>query len=507
MHFIIHSDLIQWNDKRFIQQALIEIENVKSVVTSLNSCGHSSFLDAGVTNVVVENSANGKWLSQPFSKSITQACNMSSKVWFVLLLCPFICGCIWEALGRKTRDLGSVWEETGQKHNTWFLRAWRRDIQCVGSDIRPPMFDRTDFASWQQRIRFYCRGKENGVNILKSTDEGLFQMGMIRETLGEGEEGALHLGPEQARVYSDLLPEDKERMQLNSKFINNMLLEWGKFITAVKLNRGLKESNYDQLYAYLKQHEGRHNKGRVNNARGSGAVSNGGAQNRLGNVNARQARQIKCYNCNGNGHIARNFTQPKRPQNSEYFKDKILLMQAQENGVVLDEEQLLFIAGGQDNAVDEDVDEPPTMFMVNLSSVDPVYDEACPSYDLNILSKVHDHDNYQDAICELHEVHEMHDNVQPNYVVDSDADYTSDSNMISYDQYVKNNAEPVIQNNVSFVPNDASVMIINKMHEQTAQCVYVKVHTNVVEASLTAELAIYRKQVKLYERRTKFELT
>ncbi|GJY85715.1 hypothetical protein Tco_0499741 [Tanacetum coccineum] len=30
---------------------------------------------------------------------------------------------------------------------------------------------------------------------------------------------------------------------------------------------------------------------------------------------------------------------------------------ATENGVELDEEQLLFIAGGQDNAIDEDVDE------------------------------------------------------------------------------------------------------------------------------------------------------
>ncbi|GJR31058.1 zinc finger, CCHC-type containing protein [Tanacetum coccineum] len=59
------------------------------------------------------------------------------------------------------------------------------------------------------------------------------------------------------------------------------------------------------------------------------------------------------------GHIARNCTQPKRPHNSDYFKDKILLMQAQENGVVLDEEQLLFLASGYDTAVDEDVDEPP----------------------------------------------------------------------------------------------------------------------------------------------------
>ncbi|GKD25761.1 hypothetical protein Tco_1231975 [Tanacetum coccineum] len=56
------------------------------------------------------------------------------------------------------------------------------DIQCAGSDTRPPMLDRTDFASWQQRIRLYCWGKENGVNILKSIDEGPFQMGTFGNT-------------------------------------------------------------------------------------------------------------------------------------------------------------------------------------------------------------------------------------------------------------------------------------------------------------------------------------
>nr|GEW12649.1 integrase, catalytic region, zinc finger, CCHC-type, peptidase aspartic, catalytic [Tanacetum cinerariifolium] len=70
------------------------------------------------------------------------------------------------------------------------------DIQCAGSDTRPPMLDRIDFASWQQRIRLYCQGKENGVNILKSIDEGPFQMGIFSETLAEGEECAFHLGPE-----------------------------------------------------------------------------------------------------------------------------------------------------------------------------------------------------------------------------------------------------------------------------------------------------------------------
>ncbi|GKF51032.1 hypothetical protein Tco_0147499 [Tanacetum coccineum] len=118
--------------------------------------------------------------------------------------------------------------------------------------------------------------------------------------------------------------------------------------------------------------------------------------------------------------------------------------------------------------------------MANLSSADPVYDEVSPSYDSNILSEVPDHDNCQDAVCKHHEVHEMHDDVQPNYVVDSHADYTSNSNMILYDQYVKDNS---------------------------AQYAFVTTHNNVVDKSLTAELRTYKEQVKLYERWAKFELT
>ncbi|GJU69439.1 hypothetical protein Tco_1255698, partial [Tanacetum coccineum] len=47
------------------------------------------------------------------------------------------------------------------------------DIQAAGSDTRPPMLDRTDYESWSQRIWLYCRGKENGVYILQSIDQGL----------------------------------------------------------------------------------------------------------------------------------------------------------------------------------------------------------------------------------------------------------------------------------------------------------------------------------------------
>nr|GEU57251.1 retrovirus-related Pol polyprotein from transposon TNT 1-94 [Tanacetum cinerariifolium] len=48
--------------------------------------------------------------------------------------------------------------------------------------------------------------------------------------------------------------------------------------------------------------------------------------------------------CQGEGHMARQFTKPKRPRSSAWFKEKMLLVQAQESGQVLDEEQLAFLA-------------------------------------------------------------------------------------------------------------------------------------------------------------------
>nr|GEU47229.1 retrovirus-related Pol polyprotein from transposon TNT 1-94 [Tanacetum cinerariifolium] len=412
------------------------------------------------------------------------------------------------------------------------------------------------------------------------------------------------------------------KLQLNSKFVNNMLPEWGRYVMVVKLNRGLRDSNYDQLYAYLKQHEthakenkmilerfskptvdplallsnvsnpqhyspsssassstqvlpplaersstvedlienltntlalftqsyktflsqtnnqlrtssnarnqatvqdggvvvqnvqGRPNRGQGMNPRGGNAARYEGAPNRVGNDNqgqARpgQARTVKCYNCNGTGHIAQNCTQLKRPQNSKYFKDKMLLMQAQENRVALDAKQLLFLVGGQDNVFDDDVDEQliqdlalnmdnvfqaddcdafdsnvdealtsQTMFMANLSFADPVTDEARPSYDSDILSKVPDYEHYLDAACAHHEGH-----------------------------YVRDNEVPVVHSGASSVPTDAFMIIYNDMCESHDPSISNTSRNTVVKNSLTAELATYKEHVKLYEQWAKFELT
>ncbi|GKA67680.1 hypothetical protein Tco_0767597 [Tanacetum coccineum] len=46
-----------------------------------------------------------------------------------------------------------------------------------------------------------------------------------------------------------------QQVQVNTKFLNALLPEWSKFITDVKLAKSLYTTNYDQLYAYLSQHE------------------------------------------------------------------------------------------------------------------------------------------------------------------------------------------------------------------------------------------------------------
>ncbi|GJT31392.1 hypothetical protein Tco_0911667 [Tanacetum coccineum] len=60
-------------------------------------------------------------------------------------------------------------------------------------------------------------GKDNGENIMKSITEGLFKMGMFIQTPAEETEGALQLGPERARVFTDLSAKEKERTSSNAR--------------------------------------------------------------------------------------------------------------------------------------------------------------------------------------------------------------------------------------------------------------------------------------------------
>ncbi|GJW01935.1 hypothetical protein Tco_1560791, partial [Tanacetum coccineum] len=227
--------------------------------------------------------------------------------------------------------------------------------------------------------------------------------------------------------------------------------------------------------------------------------------------------------CNGVGHIARNCTQPKRPHNSDYFKDKMQLMQAQENGAVLDEEELLFLASEQGNTFyadvdnqpvqdlalnednifqvgecdpfDSDVDDEPTaqtIFMANLSSVGSTNPQAGPS-NASILSEVHTLENAVDHSVTNQDEHEIHNEVEQSNVIDSTSVYMGNNNVIPYEQYLS-------VNNISVIPSCAYSNLNNV-------CVSSDNDVFVPHDPIANELKIYKEQVTIYEQRAKFELT
>ncbi|GKB69564.1 retrovirus-related pol polyprotein from transposon TNT 1-94 [Tanacetum coccineum] len=53
---------------------------------------------------------------------------------------------------------------------------------------------------------------------------------------------------------------------------------------------------------------------------------------------------VICYNCKGEGHMSKQCTKPKRKWDDSWFKDKVLLVQAQASGQILHEEELAFLA-------------------------------------------------------------------------------------------------------------------------------------------------------------------
>ncbi|GKB37257.1 integrase, catalytic region, zinc finger, CCHC-type containing protein [Tanacetum coccineum] len=54
-----------------------------------------------------------------------------------------------------------------------------------------------------------------------------------------------------------------EQFQVNTKFLNSLPPEWSKFVTDVKLVKYLHTSNFNQLHAYLEQHELHENEVRI----------------------------------------------------------------------------------------------------------------------------------------------------------------------------------------------------------------------------------------------------
>ncbi|GKB30676.1 hypothetical protein Tco_0870077 [Tanacetum coccineum] len=179
------------------------------------------------------------------------------------------------------------------------------NVIVAGADNRPPMLDKTNYSSWASRMLLYIKGKPNGKLLVDYVLNGPFQYGIIVEP-------GTKTTPATARVrtYTDLTDEEKLResvditetnivlqesklyddfdtftskpeetvhsnymrfaqlindihtigmsmkpLQVNIKFVNYLQPEWSKFVTDVRLAKDMHTTNFDHLYAHLRQHE------------------------------------------------------------------------------------------------------------------------------------------------------------------------------------------------------------------------------------------------------------
>ncbi|GJX99609.1 hypothetical protein Tco_0356628 [Tanacetum coccineum] len=221
-----------------------------------------------------------------------------------------------------------------------------------------------------------------------------------------------------------------------------------------------------------------------------------------------QERQISYVA--GERYMSKQCTKPRSKQDDSWFKDKVLLVQAQASGQILHEAELAFLADlgiqkGQAtqtvithnaayqaddlDAYDSDCDELNTAkaaLMVNLSH-----------YGLDTLTEVHNHDNVNNNMINQ-AVQVMPSSKQLNVVNHSETEITSDSNIIPYSQYVIESQQTAVQNSNSSAQQDALILsVIEQLRTQVANYTKINMENKSVNDMLTAELERYKEQVKM----------
>ncbi|GKC48668.1 hypothetical protein Tco_1071413 [Tanacetum coccineum] len=221
--------------------------------------------------------------------------------------------------------------------------------------------------------------------------------------------------------------------------------------------------------------------------------------------------------------MTRQCTKPKRRRNYAWFKEKAMLAEALYLGMVLDEEQMSFLANNGDTVTtSQQSQEIPTLAAFQTDDLD-AFDFNCDeapsasaipmaklsSHDSATLSEVPTHDNYLDNHVIDHTMQGIHNSEQLvfNNDTDIDNDITSESNMISYEKYLNETKNMVVQNTSSSTQHESMMMfVIEEMSNQVVKCNEVDKENKMINESLTAELERYKEQIKLFKERQKFDL-
>ncbi|GJR48586.1 hypothetical protein Tco_1316689 [Tanacetum coccineum] len=531
------------------------------------------------------------------------------------------------------------------------LIAWNGTavIDSVGS---PPLQRNLDAKALMLRIKpvasplhksrmlLYIKGKKNGRMMLESIENGPLVYPTIEENdairpkkyaklikqeklqmtaakdiwdrvnlLMKGTE--LSYQERKCKLYNEFDKFTSDKVQVNTKFLNALQPKWSKFVTDVKLAKNLYTTNYDQLYAYLSQHEGHANEARMLRERYPDPLalvanyqtqSNSSQYPQQLSSTPQQAHSSQpCLPTYEAPHHPQqyqhafqaqlNHTPPSVPQNDYHtppisqqpqaeflqldlglvvpsflpgddpiaclnkamaFMVTVQQVQGRQgqsfagtgtkgnatssrgnnvagqarvvkcyNYQVLDEEQLAFLA--EHGVADGQATQTTITHNVAFQTDDlDAYDLDCDdislakavrmanlsSYDSDVLSKVPQHDTYQNDDMINQSVQETHYFEQ--FLIDyiPDNEITSDSNIISYEQYLQETQNAIVQDTNSFAQQDAMIIFMfEQMSNQVTNYDMINKENKLVNESLTAELERYNERVKTFEQIINIDLS
>ncbi|GJU26434.1 integrase, catalytic region, zinc finger, CCHC-type containing protein [Tanacetum coccineum] len=193
-----------------------------------------------------------------------------------------------------------------------------------------------------------------------------------------------------------------------------------------------------------------------------------------------------CYNCKEEGHMSKQCTKSRRKRDDSWFKDKVLLVQAEASGQTLHEEELAFLANPR-ILKGQATQTVITHNVVYQADDLDAYDSNCDELNTAKVALMVNLSHYDsDALTES------------NIVNHSETEITSDSNIIPYSQYVIKSQQAVVQNSNSSAQQDELILsVIEQLKTQVANCIKINLENKSVNDTLTAELESYKDQVKV----------
>ncbi|GJY57072.1 integrase, catalytic region, zinc finger, CCHC-type containing protein [Tanacetum coccineum] len=200
----------------------------------------------------------------------------------------------------------------------------------------------------------------------------------------------------------------------------------------------------------------------------------------------------------------------EKTKDDTWFKDKVLLVQAQANGQILHEEEVAFLA---DLGVVEGHARQIVITYNAAYQADDLdaYDFDCDELNTAKVSLMANlSHNGSDFITEVHNPDNMDNNMinqgiqarpsskQSNDVNHSYTKINSDSNVIPYSQYVHETQQEAVQNSNSSAQQDTLILsMIEQLKSQVINYTKINLDNKSVNDTLTVELERYKEQVKV----------